>query len=99
VGIEAKLAELHHCKSALETDRAMMVYLTNAWAWARGVTAAINHEGAQCPAFTTASQNMAMTDVLLDTLPAPSTDRVDKVFCQLKDILDIAATQQVESSL
>jgi hypothetical protein len=40
-----------------------------------------------------------MTDVLLDTLPAPSTDRVDKVFCQLKDILDIAATQQVESSL
>jgi hypothetical protein len=31
--------------------------------------------------------------VLLVTLPAPSTDGVDKVYRQLKDILTIAAAQ------
>jgi hypothetical protein len=37
--------------------------------------------------------------VLLDTLPTPSTDRVDKVYRQLKDFLIITAMQQEESSL
>jgi hypothetical protein len=42
---------------------------------------------------------MAMVVALLDTLLAPSTDRVDNVYCQLKDILDVTVMQQVESSL
>jgi hypothetical protein len=96
--IEAQLAELHHHKSALKTERVIMVNLTNAWAQARDVTAAINCEGAQYPAFTRASQNMATAVTLLDTLPTPSTDEVDKVYRQLKDILDTAIVQQVEGS-
>jgi hypothetical protein len=39
-----------------------------------------------------------MVTVLLDTLPAPSTDRLDKVYRQVKDILSIIATLQAESS-
>jgi hypothetical protein len=35
----------------------------------------------------------------MDTLPVPSVDGVDKVYCQLKDILRVATTQQAESSL
>jgi GMP synthase-like glutamine amidotransferase len=42
---------------------------------------------------------MATTATLLDNLPAPSTDGVDRVYHQLKDILGITAAQQVESSL
>jgi hypothetical protein len=37
--------------------------------------------------------------MLLDTLPAPSADGVDKVYHQLKDILGTTAMQQAESSL
>jgi hypothetical protein len=51
------------------------------------------------PTFARASQNVAIAAALLDTLPVPSTDRVDKVYRQLKDILSIAVVQQVESSL
>jgi hypothetical protein len=36
---------------------------------------------------------------LLDTLPAPSINGVDRVYCQLRDILGIAVEQQTESSL
>jgi hypothetical protein len=36
---------------------------------------------------------------LLDTLPAPSKDGMEKVYHKLKDILNIAAAQQEESSL
>jgi hypothetical protein len=36
---------------------------------------------------------------LFDTLPAPSIDGVGKVYQQLKDILGVAAKQQIESSL
>jgi hypothetical protein len=36
---------------------------------------------------------------LLDTLPVASTDGVDKVYQQLKDILSASAAQQVESFL
>jgi hypothetical protein len=35
---------------------------------------------------------------LLDTLPKPFADRVDKVYPQLKDILGTSIAQQVESS-
>jgi hypothetical protein len=41
---------------------------------------------------------MATAVTLLDTLPTPSTDEVDKVYRQLKDILDTAIVQQVEGS-
>jgi hypothetical protein len=40
-----------------------------------------------------------MTAVLMDTLPAPSTNGVGEVFQWLKSILDTIAVQQVESSL
>jgi hypothetical protein len=36
---------------------------------------------------------------LLDTLPAPSTDKVNKVYHQLRDILNVATEQEEESSL
>jgi hypothetical protein len=36
---------------------------------------------------------------LLDTLHAPSTDRVDKVYQQLKSILSMATMPQVVSTL
>jgi hypothetical protein len=38
------------------------------------------------------SQNMANAAALLPTLPSPSTDGVDKVYQQLKNILSTAAT-------
>jgi hypothetical protein len=37
--------------------------------------------------------------VLLDTLPAPSTDGVGEVYQRLKSILGTTAVQQVETSL
>jgi hypothetical protein len=46
-----------------------------------------------------ASQNVAAVAVLMDTLPAPSTNRVGEVYQQLKSILGTATAQQVESSL
>jgi hypothetical protein len=84
------VAELHHRKPVLETEWAITVDLTNAWARARDIVAAINHEGTQCPTFARASQNMAATAALLDTLPTPSPDAVEKVYRQLKDMLNIA---------
>jgi hypothetical protein len=42
---------------------------------------------------------MTATTALLDTLPTPSTNGVDKVYRQLKDILNIVTAQQAESSL
>jgi hypothetical protein len=61
----------------------------------------INHEGGggQHPTFARASQNVAVAAALLDTLPTPSTDWVDKVYQQLKNILNITTAQQAESSL
>jgi hypothetical protein len=64
-GIEAQQAELHHRRSTLRTEQAVM----------------INHEEVSSPAFTRASQNIATVAALLDTLPAPSTDKVDKCQC------------------
>jgi hypothetical protein len=42
---------------------------------------------------------MAVVATLLDTLPAPSTDGVGKVYQGLKNILETATSQQAESSL
>jgi hypothetical protein len=46
-----------------------------------------------------ASQNMAVVVALLYTLPAPSTNGVDRVYHQLGDILGVAAEQQAKNSL
>jgi hypothetical protein len=51
------------------------------------------------PTFTRASKNLAVAAELLDTLPVPSIDGVDRVYDQLKDILCIATKQEVESLL
>jgi hypothetical protein len=67
---EAQLAELHHHRFVLGIERAVM----------------INREELPHPTFASASQNVAAAVALLDTLPAPSTDGVDKVYQQLKDI-------------
>jgi hypothetical protein len=42
---------------------------------------------------------MVAVAALLDTWPTPSTDGMDKVYCQLKDILGVTIAQQVESLL
>jgi hypothetical protein len=73
-----------------------MIDLTNAHTWTKDVATAINHEGGgggHHPSFTWASQNVAVAATLLVTLLAPSTDGVDKVYQQLKDILSITTTQ------
>jgi hypothetical protein len=64
-----------------------MVDLTTTRAQDRGIVGAINHEGMQQPAFAMASQNLASTTTLLNNLHAPSADRVDRVYRQLKEIL------------
>jgi hypothetical protein len=73
--------------------------LTNTWAWTRDVAATINRDGVQCPVLARASQNMAVAAAVLDTLPAPSIDGVDKVYHQLKDIRSITTSQQAKNSL
>jgi hypothetical protein len=80
-------------------ERAITVDLTNSRSRASGIAAMINREEAQRPAFARASQNMAMAATLLDTLHAPSTGGVNKVYHQLKDIIGITAAQLIESSL
>jgi hypothetical protein len=84
--------------SAFKPEQAVMVDVTNAQAWASDVADSINREGPPCPISVRASQNVA-TITLWDKLHTPSTDRVDKVYCQLKDIHSITDAQQVESSL
>jgi hypothetical protein len=42
---------------------------------------------------------MVAATALLDTLSMPSTDGVDNVYHQLKNILGIATKQQAESTL
>jgi hypothetical protein len=63
------------------------------------MAAALNREGLPRPTFTRASQNVSTIVALLDTLPAPSTDELDKVYHQLKDILGVTFVQQVKSLL
>jgi hypothetical protein len=59
----------------------------------RAITVTINHEGMPHTTFPKASQNAAVVASLLDTLPAPSTDKASKVYQQLKDILRVASKQ------
>jgi hypothetical protein len=47
----------------------------------------------QRPTIAWARQNMIVAAAFLDTLPTPSTDRVGKVYQQLKNILNTAAAQ------
>jgi hypothetical protein len=97
--LDSQLTELHQCKVTLGTERATTIEFTKVEARARDVTATINHEGTSRPTFARASSNVATSMVLLDTLPVPSTSRVNKVYHQPRDILSVAAEQQVESSL
>jgi hypothetical protein len=46
-----------------------------------------------------ASQNVPTMAVLLDTLPAPSTIEVSKMYQRLKSILGTTTVQQAKSSL
>jgi hypothetical protein len=80
----------------LEAEGILTVDLATTRAQAKGVALAINREGGQRPVFARDSQNVA---ALLDTLLAPSTNRVDKFYHQLKGILGVTAAQQAESSL
>jgi hypothetical protein len=97
--IKAQLAELHHCKFKLESERDIMVDFTTAWAQGMNVITTINCDGVPRLAFARANQNVAATIALLDTLPAPYVDEVDKVYRQLKEIIGITTAQQVERSL
>jgi hypothetical protein len=92
------MTELHRCKATPGMDRAVTIDFTKGLARARAVVAAINHEGTPHPSFARASQNVATTTTLLDTLPTPSTDEVGKLYQQLKDILGVATEQQAGSS-
>jgi hypothetical protein len=83
----------------LELERVVTIIFTKAQARTRDVSTAINYKGTLHPTFTRASLNVAAVVALFDTLPAPSTNEVDKVYRQLKDILSVTAEQQAESSL
>jgi hypothetical protein len=83
----------------LEMERVVTIIFTKAQARTRDVSTAINCKGTLHPIFTRASLNVAAVVALFDTLPAPSTNEVDKVYRQLKDILSVTAEQQAESSL
>jgi hypothetical protein len=74
--IAAQPVEPHHREPALRVEWVLTVDLATTQARARGIKTTISHERRQVPAIARASQNMAM---LLDTLPAPSVDRVDRV--------------------
>jgi hypothetical protein len=73
--IEAKLANVHQCESALEVGRATV----------------IDHVERQLPTIARASQNVATGAALFDTLPTPSTDGVGEVYQWLKNIIGTAA--------
>jgi hypothetical protein len=45
----------------------------------------------QLPTFAKPNQNVAATSMVLDTLPAPSTNRVGMVYQRLKSILGTTA--------
>jgi hypothetical protein len=64
-----------------------------------GQVTMINSAEQQLPTFPRDSQNMDAVAVLLDTLPAPSTEWVGEVYQWLKNILGTTTAQQAESSL
>jgi hypothetical protein len=74
------MIELHQRKAVLGTEWAATIEFTKAQARAWAVVVAIDHEGMPHPTFARASQNVAATTALLDTLPTPSTDGVGKVY-------------------
>jgi hypothetical protein len=80
VALDTQLSELHQCKAVLRMKHATTIDFTKARARARVITIIINREGTSSPTFARASQNVAMKAALLNTLPAASTDRVDKVY-------------------
>jgi hypothetical protein len=79
----AQLYGPHQHKPTLDAERVLTVDLTTARAQTKGVTPILSHEGGggQHPAFPRASQNVAVMAMLLDTLPPPSTDGVDMLYC------------------
>jgi hypothetical protein len=65
-----------------EVERILTVDLKAARTQAKEVAPTTVHEGGrQCVAFAGASQSMATAATLLDMLPAPSDDTVDKLYC------------------
>jgi hypothetical protein len=65
----------------LEAKRILVVDHATAWAQALGVAPTISREGGgQHHTFARASQNVAAMAMLLDTLLAPSTTEVDKLY-------------------
>jgi hypothetical protein len=97
--LDAQLTELQRHKVTLGTEWAAAIDFTKAQARARAISIASNYEGMPHPTFAKATQNVAVAVALLDTLPVPSTDGVDKVYHHLRDILCVAVEQQAESSL
>jgi hypothetical protein len=70
-------------------ERAASINFMKARAWAKAITATLNHEVPPHLTFARASQNVPTVVVLLDTLTVPSADGVDKVYRHLKDILGV----------
>jgi hypothetical protein len=63
-----------------EVERILTVDLATARSQAKEAAPATSHErGGQHPAFARASQNVAVAAMLLDTLPTPSIDAVDRL--------------------
>jgi hypothetical protein len=75
----------------LRTEQAATIDFTKTRARARAVATAINHRGTTHLTFARASQNVAAGAMLLDTLLAPYTDGVRKMYHQLKGFLNVAA--------
>jgi hypothetical protein len=87
------MTKLHQCKAAVGTERAATIDYSKPRARARAVAVAINNEGTPPPTFPRAKQNTAATIALLDTLPAPSTNEVSKVYQQLRNFFGVATEQ------
>jgi hypothetical protein len=77
------LAYLLQCELALEASQAL----------------AREQVERRLPTFARASQNMAAVAMLLDALPAPSTNGAGEVYQRLKSIIGGTVAQQAESSL
>jgi hypothetical protein len=77
--IAAQPVEPHHREPALRVEWVLTVDLATTQARARGIKTTISHERRQVPTIARATQNMGIVAMLLDTLPAPSVDGVDRV--------------------
>jgi hypothetical protein len=72
---------------APEAERILMVDFTATQARAKGAAPSANSEGGQTGAAATKTPSV---------LPSPTTDREDRMYCQLAEIHAIAAAQLVE---